>query len=446
MVAASLAGSAVPEEVQSDWEESLTCLLLEEGDWDAEDPHLQACVRRGGALVAWLAGREGVDVSLAMTLALEQCQLEAADDSNGSSSNGSSDDSCSGGGGDNGGLLSAKFRLFRRLTSAEPGWAVALARALSSCPEAAELPLDDTRAALHFAAAQVGAKGGARGSWRRSEGVTPLVAAGFTRTLRPPDAAAQTCAFPLLRDVGHCPGPMCPPHTLSRMHTPSNPAAVQLQLASRRRHAQLSAPYSLPRLFLLHPYIGGTLLAQHPAAFEAAAAPWLRTQLGWGDTELADAALTDSFHQLCKFDTAAAQAALDWLRSKAGLSQQQAARLLAPPGLRLLASDFARQAAERARMEQLAEAWGVGLDVAAALVLSQLPLSASSADLTGRLVATLQASCPAHSSALACAAARAGQSQPARVCMVQPSSPRISPRLQAASHRRRQADCRDLCC
>ncbi len=162
---------------------------------------------------------------------------------------------------------------------------------------------------------------------------------------------------------------------------------------SRRRYAQLSAPFSLPRLFTLHPGIGGALLSQHPAAFEAGAAPWLRAQLGWGDAELADAALTDSFDQLCKFDPAAAQAIMDWLCGSAGLSPQQAARLLLPPGLRLLAAAPAQAAAERERIAQLAEAWGVGLGVAAAMALSQPPLSASSADLTGRLLATLQASC-----------------------------------------------------
>lgn len=179
---------------------------------------------------------------------------------------------------------------------------------------------------------------------------------------------------------------------MSKLLNSPTHAPVQLQRVSRRRHAQLSAPFSLPRLFLLHPSIGGALLSQHPAAFEAAAAPWLRAQLGWSDAELADAALTDSFDQLCKFDPAAAQAALGWLCSDAGLSQQQAARLLVPPGSRLLAAAPAQQAAERARVVQLAREWGVGLGVAAAMALSQPPLSASGADMTGRLLATLRVS------------------------------------------------------
>ncbi|KAL4447860.1 hypothetical protein ABPG75_005079 [Micractinium tetrahymenae] len=326
--AAAQAGSPCPAEDESlpgAWEEALTDLLSNEGGWDPGSPQLQACVHRGSALVSWLAGREGVGLPLALQLAMAQCRLEAAHDSSRShitttsSSSSSSNTSSSAGSSSGGcsGLLATKFELFRRLTSAEPGWAAALARALADCPDAAALPLADTQAALRFAAAQ-------------------------------------------------------------------------LQRASRRRHAQLAAPYSLPRLFLLHPGIGGALLAQHPAVFEAGAAPWLRTQLGWGDAQLADAALTDSFDQLCRFDVATAQEALDWLCSEAGLSLQQAARLLAPPGLRLLVSASAQQAAERRRIEQQAQAWGVGLGLATAVVLSQPPLSASGADLTGRLLTMLR--------------------------------------------------------
>lgn len=172
--APSSPGSAVANGQQGAWEKPLTDLLSAEGGWDPDSPHLQACVRRGSALVSWLAGREGVGLPLAMQLAMVQCRLEAADASADGSIEGSSGSSSSsggsgastsssaagaGGGASSGGPISAKFELFRRLTSAEPGWAAALARALADWPDAAALPLHDTQAALRFAAVQVGAWG-----------------------------------------------------------------------------------------------------------------------------------------------------------------------------------------------------------------------------------------------------------------------------------------------
>lgn len=130
--------------------------------------------------------------------------------------------------------------------------------------------------------------------------------------------------------------------------------AGQLSLLSRlnrRRYEQLHQPYSLARFVELHPeaagacmtgrsclcwlvwavadamvqhfgwlpirlslpLIGtaGAVLQQPPRGFLEHAAPWLRQTLGWGDAELAAAALSPSFSQLCRLDTQQAQR---WVR------------------------------------------------------------------------------------------------------------------------------------
>lgn len=72
------------------------------------------------------------------------------------------------------------------------------------------------------------------------------------------------------------------------------------------------SPWHLPDgLSHLHPLRTGAVLQQHPRPFQEHAVPWLRQALGWGDAELASAALTPSFGQLCRLDTQQAQR---WVR------------------------------------------------------------------------------------------------------------------------------------
>lgn len=220
------------------WEEALTDLLSAEGGWDPDSPHLQECVRRGSALVSRLAGREGVGLHLAMQLAMAQCQLEAAD----TRTSGSTDS-----GGNSGGLISAKFDVFRRLTSAEPGWAAALGRALADYPAAAALPLADTHAALRFAAAQVGAEHAAVG---RRCGL-PAAAAPCTRPLCPWACVVRPTLFPRAL-AWATPSAPSSPHTAPDEQTSefSNPcacaAAARVAPAARAAVCALLAAATLP--------------------------------------------------------------------------------------------------------------------------------------------------------------------------------------------------------
>jgi hypothetical protein len=167
--------------------------------------------------------------------------------------------------------------------------------------------------------------------------------------------------------------------------------AAQLQRLSRRRFDQLNQPYSLYRFVQLEPESAGGLLGQHPGRWGAHAAPWLRRQLGWCDAALADAALSAWYPELCQLDPRQAQACVDWLL-QLGLTQAQAGQLLrAAP--RLLVAPPAQLDAQQRRVGELAQAWGVGQQLAAALALAQTDLSATRADLTGRLVQALWVSC-----------------------------------------------------
>jgi hypothetical protein len=173
--------------------------------------------------------------------------------------------------------------------------------------------------------------------------------------------------------------------------------AAQLQRLSRRRFEQLNQPYSLYRFVQLEPEAAGGLLGQHPGRWGAHAAPWLRRQLGWDDAALADAALSVWYPELCQLDPGQAQACVDWLL-RLGFSQGQAGQLLrAAP--RLLVAPPAQLAAQQRRVGELAQAWGVGQQLAAALALAQTDLSATRADLTGRLVEALRVSCCCSSAA-----------------------------------------------
>lgn len=92
-----------------------------------------------------------------------------------------------------------------------------------------------------------------------------------------------------------------------------------LSRLNRRRYEQLHQPYSLARFVELHAEAAGALLEQHPRGFQEHAAPWLRQVLGWGDAELAAAALAPSFSQLCRLDTQQAQR---WVRRAAAAGVQ----------------------------------------------------------------------------------------------------------------------------
>lgn len=159
--------------------------------------------------------------------------------------------------------------------------------------------------------------------------------------------------------------------------------------------AQLADSMPVHAYFKGQPLVAGAVLLQHPAPFEQHAAPWLRQQLLWGDGEVAAAALQSGrMPQLCRLDTALAQASLDWLIDQ-GLTQHQAGRLLLA-GLRtegdlLAVSSPAELAGRQARIGQLAQQWRLPPALAAALWLAQpFFLSSIREELTGRLAAVLQ--------------------------------------------------------
>ncbi|PRW59376.1 betaine aldehyde dehydrogenase isoform A [Chlorella sorokiniana] len=162
-----------------------------------------------------------------------------------------------------------------------------------------------------------------------------------------------------------------------------------LSRLNRRRYEQLHQPYSLARFVELHPEAAGALLQQHPRGFLEHAAPWLRQALGWGDAQLAAAALTSSFGQLCRLDTQQAQRWVDWLTGEVGLSLPQASQLLMND-VRLLVGPQRQLDSKQARLEELAAEWGVGRQLAAALCLSQPYLPAGAVDRTARLLDVLQ--------------------------------------------------------
>ena len=165
-------------------------------------------------------------------------------------------------------------------------------------------------------------------------------------------------------------------------------ASAQLPRLSRRRFEQLRHPFSLYAFVRAHPVAAGAVLQQHPRGFTDRTAPWLREHLRWDDAALAHAALTEWLPELCRLDTTAAQRWLDWLLGL-GLTRSQAGRLLLA-GVGQLAGGGQQLESRRARVGELAAAWGVSPAAAAALCLAQPFLSASRADLTGRLVEVLQ--------------------------------------------------------
>lgn len=171
----------------------------------------------------------------------------------------------------------------RRLASEEPGCTDALTRVLleSAGGEAALLPPTDFEAALHFLAGQLSLL--SRLNRRRYEQLhQPYSLARFVELH--PEAAGACLA-------GQC--HLC-------------------WLVWAVAGAILQHFGWLP-IRLLLPLIGaaGAVLQQHPRGFLEHAAPWLRQALGWGDAELAAAALSPSFSQLCRLD---AQQAQRWVR------------------------------------------------------------------------------------------------------------------------------------
>lgn len=142
---------------------------------------------------------------------------------------------------------------------------------------------------------------------------------------------------------------------------------------------------------LLQPWVrrAAALLEQHPRAFLERAAPWLRQRLGWGDAELAAAALTPFFAELCRLDLAHAERWAAWLTGpEVGLTQGQAGQLLLAD-VRLLVGPERELGDKRAAVAGMAAAAKVAPPLAAALCLSQPFLTASGTDRTVQLVGVL---------------------------------------------------------
>ena len=248
--------------------------------------------------------------------------------------------------------LQPKIALFRQMCAAAPDAADLLGCLLQACPDtqaALALPLDDFGAALRFIERQLALL----------PSRSPTAAAAAAAAAAPAAAAA---------------------------------AAAPAAAAAAAEAADIK---SLHAYFKRHPLVAGAVLQQHPAPFEQHAAPWLRQQLLWSDSQVAAAALLSGrMPELCRLSAALAQASLDWLVGQ-GLTQQQAGRLLLA-GLRtegdlLTAGSAAELASRQARIGQLAQRWRLTPALAAALWLAQpFFLSSTREELTGRLALVLQ--------------------------------------------------------
>lgn len=161
----------------------------------------------------------------------------------------------------------------------------------------------------------------------------------------------------------------------------------------------------------LHPAVAGRLLRQHPRAFEETAAPWLREALEWGDAEVAGAALSPHYCELCRLDTAAAQRNAGWLVADVGLSRRQAGLLLAQDPRLLLFDPPRLQRFFTASVERAAGQWGVGTPLATALVVAHrsLVLPPATLRLTGQLVELLRVRPPLLQLFVGCCMAGRGE-------------------------------------
>lgn len=182
----------------------------------------------------------------------------------------------------------------------------------------------------------------------------------------------------------------------------------------------------------LNPDTAGGVLLAGAGSFGDRAAPWLRVELGWGEGELAAAALSGHLPALCALPSPHAARCLDWLCGGAGLTAHQAGQLLAAD-VALLAGGEADLAARQswAQRELLAPPDGVGsAALAAALCLAQPPQhrGAGVAERSRRLAALLRVRC--GWAAGACLGRSTSTSVHAQLPPV--ASPRSQPRLVCA--------------
>lgn len=267
---------------------------------------------------------------------------------------------------DLGAALADKVSRYLRWASQEPGAADDLVQALvhGDCLlEVAALPPEAFEANLQFVAAQV--------RWCMRDGSACVLLA---------------CPQP--------PRPLASPHPATRSTPTTPPTCSQLPRLGRRQYQALNEPYSLARWVQLNPETAGAVLLAGAASFGDTAVPWLREQLGWGEGEIAGAALSGHLPALCALPTPHAQRCLAWLCAGAGLTQLQAGQLLAAD-VALLAGGDADLASRQgwAERELLSPADGVGsAALAAALCLAQPPQHRSGgvAQRTRRLAALLQ--------------------------------------------------------